>query len=195
MKAIIYAANAHGQQTRKGKLRKPYIVHPVEVAQILGECNPEQDKALLDDYVSQETLQVIGVLHDVLEDTGVTSEELSITFGPQTMKQVEWLTDNRNIARAQRHQHFVQDRVRMMPAACRYVKLADMISNLRSIVTDTPLEWDIDRIDEYLERLDERFDALAVFVRNDVLRSSFFSAMRNARRHAKKLRAEEVGDE
>ena len=62
--ALVIATNAHAGQFDKGGM--PYILHPVSVMQLL---DPE--------YVKEELYQVIALLHDVIEDTNVTYQELS----------------------------------------------------------------------------------------------------------------------
>ena len=65
---IIFATEAHGKQLRKGT-QLPYIIHPLEVAQILSYIHAPQE------------VIVAGILHDTLEDTLVTYQELVDHFG------------------------------------------------------------------------------------------------------------------
>ena len=71
--ALAFAAQAHAavHQERKGT-DFPYVAHPVRVAEIL------------DRFECSEDVIVAGFLHDTIEDTDVTAEELSATFGPRS---------------------------------------------------------------------------------------------------------------
>ena len=68
-RAFLYALKVHDGQKRKDG--KPYIVHPFAVANILTENGAEKD------------LVCAGLLHDVIEDGGVTAEELQKEFWPE----------------------------------------------------------------------------------------------------------------
>jgi (p)ppGpp synthase/HD superfamily hydrolase len=123
--ARIFATAAH---TAVAQLRKysgePYIVHPAEVAGIVATVahTPEMLAA--------------AWLHDVVEDTGVTNEVIRAEFGADVAELVGWLTDvsrpeqgNRAIRKAIDRAHSA-----MAPAEAQTIKLADLISNTRSIV-------------------------------------------------------------
>lgn len=77
-RAFIFAENAHKGQVRKSG--EPYITHPVEVAKILMNLGME------------ETVVIAGLLHDVLEDTNVTKEEIEKEFGKDVLSLVEAIT-------------------------------------------------------------------------------------------------------
>ncbi len=77
-KAIKFAANKHQGQNRKGKA-VPYIVHPLEVFNILYRMGAD------------ENLLVAGLLHDVLEDTDTTVDELKAEFGEDVAELVEYM--------------------------------------------------------------------------------------------------------
>ncbi|MEJ6949454.1 HD domain-containing protein [Natronospora cellulosivora (SeqCode)] len=126
-KAMKVATIAHKDGTRKGS-ETPYIVHPFEVAMIL------QDNGM--------NAQVIaaGLLHDVLEDTSVSPEELREEFGKYILDLVlgasEELEDRDNRPWQDRKEHtisFLRDKA---PFAVKCIGCADKLSNARSMLRD-----------------------------------------------------------
>ena len=80
-KALMYASLAHSGQTRKGEPDKPYIVHPIAVAQILME------------YGADNNVIVAGYLHDVAEDTNFSINDIRKHFGNDIADLVECATE------------------------------------------------------------------------------------------------------
>ena len=81
-KAIEFAAKAHDGMVRK-KDKTPYILHPLEAAVIVGSMTDDRD------VISA------AVLHDVVEDTPITIEEIEANFGPRVRKLVESETEDK----------------------------------------------------------------------------------------------------
>jgi len=128
-RAKVFATAAHAAvgQTRK-YTGEPYVVHPMEVA------------GLVESVGGTEAMVAAALLHDVLEDTGVTVDVLEEQFGSEVADLVLWLTDvskpgdgNRSTRKALDRQHSAA-----APAAAQTVKVADLISNTRSIVAHDP---------------------------------------------------------
>jgi (p)ppGpp synthase/HD superfamily hydrolase len=128
-RAKVFATAAHAAvgQTRK-YTGEPYVVHPLEVA------------SLVESVGGTEAMVAAALLHDVLEDTGVTFDLLVEQFGSEVAELVLWLTDvskpedgNRSTRKALDRQHSAA-----APAAAQTVKVADLISNTRSIVAHDP---------------------------------------------------------
>jgi (p)ppGpp synthase/HD superfamily hydrolase len=111
-----------------GQLRKytyePYIVHPAEVAGIVASIG------------GTESQIAAAWLHDVVEDTGVTIEVIRAEFGDEIATLVGWLTDVSRPEQGNRAHRKAIDRAHTAaaPGAAQTVKLADLISNTRSIV-------------------------------------------------------------
>lgn len=119
-KAVYFAAKAHDGQFRKGD-GAPYIVHPFMVASILNEqqCSPQA--------------VIAGLLHDTVEDTGVTIEELVTEFGPDVAAIVETCTEQDKSLRWElRKQHSI-DVIKTASLDAKYVTCADKLHNLRSL--------------------------------------------------------------
>lgn len=128
-RARLFATAAHAAvgQTRK-YTGEPYIVHPLEVASIVESAG------------GTDAMVAAALLHDVLEDTDVTVDLLEAEFGSEVADLVLWLTDvskpedgNRSTRKALDRQHSAA-----APAAAQTVKVADLISNTRSIVAHDP---------------------------------------------------------
>lgn len=122
-KALKFATLAHAGQKRK-YTGEDYIVHPVEVMEIVKSV-PHTEEML-----------AAALLHDTIEDCGVTEGQIVANFGRDVADLVMWLTDvskpsdgNRKIRKEIDRQHTA-----MAPAEAKTIKLADLISNTASIV-------------------------------------------------------------
>lgn len=127
-KAIEFAAVKHKNQKRKGS-DTPYIVHPVEVALFLTECGCD------------EICITAGVLHDTLEDTETTYEELVEQFGKNVADIVAEESEDKSKSWRERKQATV-DRFATASEKAQLVCLADKLSNLRSMVYDYAIVGD-----------------------------------------------------
>jgi (p)ppGpp synthase/HD superfamily hydrolase len=124
-RARVFATAAHAavEQVRKYTY-EPYIVHPAEVVSIVKSV-PHTDVML-----------AAAWLHDVVEDTSVTIETIRAEFGVEVAELVSWLTDVSWPADGNRAHRKALDRAHSAaaPAEAQTVKLADLISNTRSIM-------------------------------------------------------------
>lgn len=123
LKARAFATAAHTGQVRK-YTKEPYIVHPIEVMQIV--MTVKHDEAML----------AAALLHDVVEDTDFTIEDILREFGPDVASLVDDLTDVSRPEDGNRAHRKSLDRAHSAKASPRAqtVKLADLISNARDIV-------------------------------------------------------------
>lgn len=128
--AYEFAARAHEGQKRK-YTGEPYIVHPVEVMTILMENVSSASTEML----------MAALLHDVVEDCGVTPEEIREQFGPIVEDLVFWLTDPPTVPggpnRAAR-KAMTRERYAIAPAEAQTIKCADIISNTSTITQHDP---------------------------------------------------------
>src|ERR1700741_3865545 len=86
-RAARFAAEKHGDQRRKGSRRKPYINHLAEVADLLAEATAGDDAALI----------AAGFLHDTIEDTATTVDELKNLFGADILSLVLEVSDDKSL--------------------------------------------------------------------------------------------------
>lgn len=146
--ALEFARIAHGEQQRKYN-DELYIEHPIRVAEIVKTV-PHIPEMICAAY-----------LHDVVEDTPVSIEDIQRKFGRKIARLVKELTDEfekkkyPHLNRRQRKQMEVERQAKMSPEA-KTVKLADVIDNTRDIVKNDPgfarkYIWEMERLTEALQ--------------------------------------------
>jgi (p)ppGpp synthase/HD superfamily hydrolase len=140
LQALHFAARKHRDQRRKGAEASPYINHPIEVAELLARVGGITDIV---------TLQA-ALLHDTLEDTQTTPVELEALFGPAVRQVVADLTDNTHLPKAE-HKRSEIAHAPHLSVRAKVVKLADKISNIRSIIHTPPAAWSLERKREYCD--------------------------------------------
>src|SRR5258708_13169351 len=138
--AAQFAAEKHATQKRKGAAQEPYINHLIEVAHLIAGSSDTLDTELV----------MAGFLHDTVEDTGVTLAELAQRFGNDVASLVAEVTDDKSLPKETRKALQVQNAAKKSPRA-QTLKLADKISNLRSILASPPADWSLQRRRQYFE--------------------------------------------
>src|SRR5690606_8203779 len=128
--ALNFAKQAHMDQQRKYN-KEPYIEHPKRVAEIVRTVSHSQE------------MICAAYLHDVVEDTWVTIEEIDKRFGKKVAQLVNELTDeyikaNYQQMNRRRRKEKEVERQAKMSAEAKTVKLADVIDNTRDIVKNDP---------------------------------------------------------
>ncbi|WP_221030925.1 HD domain-containing protein [Actomonas aquatica] len=136
--AAYFAAVKHSDQRRKNTAAAPYINHPLEVACHLSEVGGITDEAVL----------IAAVLHDTVEDTATTREEIATTFGETVAALVMECTDDKSLEKAERKRLQVVNAPKKSPGA-KAIKIADKTCNLRSILVDPPAGWSWTRQYDY----------------------------------------------
>jgi (p)ppGpp synthase/HD superfamily hydrolase len=137
-RAFDFAARAHAAQRRKGMRAEPYVNHLAEVALLLAEATGGEDPALV----------AAGLLHDTIEDTDTSREQLEREFGPEIAGIVAEVTDDKSLPQHERKER----QVRSAPgksARARMLKVADKTANLRSVLESPPVGWSRRRKAEY----------------------------------------------
>jgi (p)ppGpp synthase/HD superfamily hydrolase len=137
-RALDYAARKHVSQRRKGEAREPYINHLAEVAHLLAEATGGADSNLV----------IAGLLHDCIEDQGVTYEELVELFGADVADLVRDVTDDKRLLKAERKRLQVEESPHKSDRA-KMLKIADKTSNLRAMAVSPPSGWDEQRKRDY----------------------------------------------
>lgn len=138
--AACFAADRHRAQRRKDADASPYINHPLALADILAREGGVEDARVL----------AAALLHDTVEDTETSIEEIETRFGKRVATIVAEVTDDKSLPKAERK------RLQVVKAAskstgAKLVKLADKISNLRDICTAPPADWSEARKAEYFQ--------------------------------------------
>lgn len=140
LRALSFAAAKHRDQRRKDTAQTPYINHPIAVADIL----------LNEAGVTDEVVLMAALLHDTVEDTDTTFDEIEQQFGQVVRDVVAEVTDDKSLPKAVRKQHQI-DHAPNLSDRAKLVKLADKISNVRDTVVSPPHGWPTARVDEYLD--------------------------------------------
>ncbi|MDH5473327.1 MAG: HD domain-containing protein [Gammaproteobacteria bacterium] len=140
MHALEFASRKHKDQRRKDVDASPYINHPISLANIL--CNE----------AGITNIDVIcgALLHDTVEDTDTTEQELNREFGEKICSIVMDVTDNPEMNRVERKQAQI-DHAAHASTEAKLVKLADKISNLRDVAVNAPPSWSLERRQEYFD--------------------------------------------
>ena len=139
-RALDFAARKHSTQRRKGEAHEPYVNHLAEVALLLAEATGGRDLNLV----------IAGLLHDTIEDTGTSFEELAGRFGEEVAGLVAEVTDDKSLPKAERKALQVRTSPHKSDRA-KMIKIADKISNLRSILQSPPTGWSEERKQEYFD--------------------------------------------
>ena len=140
LKALVFAAEKHKNQRRKDADASPYINHPIALANILVNEGSITDINVL----------CGAILHDTIEDTETTKEELIQQFGEKITSIVLDVTDDKTLLKAERKLKQIEHASHASHEA-KLVKLADKISNLRDILSSPPRDWSEDRKKEYFD--------------------------------------------
>ncbi len=138
--ALAFAARKHQDQQRKGRAHRPYINHPIAVLQILWDVGGVRDATTL----------VAALLHDTVEDTDTTLDEIRDTFGTAVTDVVREVTDDKSLPKAMRKQLQIQHSGSASEPA-KLIKLVDKIHNVREIASDPPEGWSERRMGAYLD--------------------------------------------
>ena len=140
LKAARFAAHKHRNQRRKDEEKTPYINHPISVAKIISEIGNVEDPEVL----------AAALLHDTLEDTETTVEELIENFGVRVCSLVQEVTDDKTQPKLERKQRQI-DHAKEISEGAALIKLGDKISNVMDITNTPPTNWDSNRRLEYFD--------------------------------------------
>lgn len=140
LRSMEFAAIRHRDQRRKDTEASPYINHPIALANIL--CSEGR--------VSDVDVICAGLLHDTVEDTATTLEEVEAEFGARIRRIVEEVSDDKSLPKAERKRRQIE-RAAGVSQAAKLVKLADKIANLRDMAERPPADWSLQRRQEYFD--------------------------------------------
>lgn len=140
LRALAFAAHKHRDQRRKDVAASPYINHPIALADVLVN----------EGGVGELEVLCAALLHDTIEDTDTTREELVRAFGERIAAVVAEVTDDKTLAKAARKEAQVTHAAHISREA-KLVKLADKICNLRDVAAHPPAGWSLERRREYFD--------------------------------------------
>lgn len=147
--AVNFAAEKHASQRRKDPQSTPYINHPIGVAHLLLTVGQLEQEASSRQINALHTLQA-AVLHDTVEDTETTPEEIESLFGAHVRQIVMECTDDKRLSKAERKQRQIET-APFKSREAKAVKLADKFYNLTDIQRAVPVGWSRERVQEYFQ--------------------------------------------
>lgn len=140
LKALAFAAHKHRDQRRKDASASPYINHPIALANVLRNEGGVTDPVVI----------AAALLHDTIEDTETTAEELEREFGRRIRDIVLEVTDDKRLHKSERKRLQIEHASTLSKEA-KLVKLADKICNLRDVAESPPIKWDLARRKTYFD--------------------------------------------
>ena len=149
LKALAFASLKHRDQRRKDAQASPYINHPIALADLLVNEGGVTDVEVL----------CAALLHDTIEDTETTPQELEREFGRKVALIVLEVSDNKMLKKGTRKRMQVEHAANASYEA-KLVKLADKTCNLRDVNARPPATWDLARRREYFDWAKEVVDRL-----------------------------------
>ncbi len=136
---LKFASVKHRDQRRKDCKATPYINHPIEVAETLWRIGEVRD-----------IVTIVGaLLHDTLEDTHTTPEEIQTLFGAEVLALVQEVTDDKNLPKQARKLKQIESAPHKSTRA-KELKLADKICNVYDIAHSSPKNWSLEQRQEYI---------------------------------------------
>jgi GTP diphosphokinase / guanosine-3',5'-bis(diphosphate) 3'-diphosphatase len=140
LQAIKFAADKHQYQRRKNQELTPYINHPLAVMETLWRVGQVRHVPTL----------VAAVLHDTIEDTDTTPEEIEFLFGAEVLALVQEVSDDKNLPKGTRKQLQIEHAAHLS-AQAKVIKIADKLHNIYDVSHAPPAAWPQERIHDYLE--------------------------------------------
>jgi (p)ppGpp synthase/HD superfamily hydrolase len=138
LKAARTASQWHVQQRRKGAAGEPYVNHLIEVADLVAAAGASED------------VICAALLHDAIEDQDIAAATIADLFGADVAAMVCEVTDDKSLPKAERKALQIARAPQLSPGA-KLVKLADKISNVRSVASSPPADWPRQRRLDYVE--------------------------------------------
>jgi GTP diphosphokinase / guanosine-3',5'-bis(diphosphate) 3'-diphosphatase len=138
--AAAFAAHKHRDQRRNDADTSPYINHPIALADTLA------NEAGITDPITL----IAALLHDTIEDTDTSHQEIAAEFGAEIANLVDEVTDDKLLSKLDRKRLQIEQAAGISVRA-KLIKLADKISNLRDINKSAPAGWTPARVQEYFD--------------------------------------------
>jgi guanosine-3',5'-bis(diphosphate) 3'-pyrophosphohydrolase len=136
--ALKFAAESHKDQVRKDKTRLPYIYHPVAVAENVMRAG-----------VRDPEIVAAALLHDTIEDCGVSSNTIASIFGDRVAEIVRECSDDKSLSKVERKKLQIVHAATVSHGA-KIVKLADKLANLTDLLHSKPEAWSEEEVVGYV---------------------------------------------
>lgn len=140
IRALVFSEAKHRHQKRKDTAQSPYIKHPIEVFSILA----------LEAGITDTDVLCAALLHDTIEDTDTTAEEIEQHFGKDILAIVLELTDDKSLPKEMRKELQIRNAAKKSGKA-KLIKMADKIANLRDMHIEPPTGWPVERVNIYFQ--------------------------------------------
>jgi GTP diphosphokinase / guanosine-3',5'-bis(diphosphate) 3'-diphosphatase len=140
LNVAAYAGTAHSKQRRKDENGAPYINHPLAVARVLAHEVGVTDAITL----------CAALLHDTIEDTAVTYNDLVARFGADIADVVREVSDDKTLSKAARKLARIESASHLSDRA-RLVVVADKVCNIRDLMACPIVGWGETQIHQYVE--------------------------------------------
>jgi guanosine-3',5'-bis(diphosphate) 3'-pyrophosphohydrolase len=137
--ALRFAAERHLPQRRKGDGRTPYINHPISVFELLWRVGGVRDPDVL----------AASLLHDTVEDTETTLDEIGEMFGPAVRSLVAEISDEKTLPKSERKRLQIE-RAPSLSQGAKLIRLADKSLNVYDVAHAPPAGWSYERRAAYL---------------------------------------------
>jgi len=140
IRALKFAADKHADHQKQDSKSSPYINHLIEVIETLWTIGKVRDSITL----------VSAILHDTLEHTDTTEEELESLFGQKVVSVVCEVSDDMSLPEGIRKQLQI-DHAANLSGRAKQIKLADKICNVRDKINSPPKNWSMNQHKQYLD--------------------------------------------
>lgn len=149
IQTVLFAIKKHRLQTRKDAEQTAYIIHPIGVAYLLLSIGHVRDPDII----------IAALLHDTVEDTETTYEEITRQFSPRVAEFVREMTDDKSLSKQERKRLQIENAPNQSAGAAQ-IKLADKLYNLKDLMNSAPVDWSQERIQDYFKWAKEVVDRL-----------------------------------
>lgn len=157
--AVSYAAKKHQSQFRKNAKKTPYVIHPIGVANHVVNIGNVYDVDII----------IAALLHDVMDGTDATYDEIATYFGLKVATYVQEVTGDLTLSdKEQKKQQIIEAPNQSNGATI--IRLADKLHNINTLIKDPSRGWSQDRLDGYFQWIHAVVDHLPSV--NDPLKES-----------------------
>ena len=139
IKAVNFAAIAHQNQRRKNAEKTPYINHPIEVMYLLSNAG-----------ITDADILAAAVLHDTIEDCGVTYDQVCQEFGKRVADFVQECSDDKSLAKVERKKQQIEH-AKTISIGAKMIKSADKLSNIGCLADNPPVCWTESEVNGYFD--------------------------------------------